>query len=64
MVLTCNEGPEVQPYRAMQSFIGAAESIVHEEACSHQGKDDQHCAEENDAHMDTCRDNFEQIWKN
>lgn len=64
LVLTGNEAPEVQPDGAVQCFVGAAKSIEHEEPCSHQSKDNQYCTEENDTNMDTCRDNFEQIWKN
>lgn len=48
----------------MQGLVGAAKSIEHEEPCSHQGKDNQDRAEENDTNVDACRDNSEQIWKN
>lgn len=63
-VLTGDEAPQVQPHGAVQCLVGAAKSIEHEEPCSHQSKDNQYCTEENDTNVDTCRDNFEQIWKN
>jgi len=64
LALTRDEAPEVQPDGAVQGFVRAAKSVEQEETCSHQSEDDQCCAEENDAHMDTCGDNFKQIWKN
>lgn len=62
--LTGDEAPEVQPDGAVQGLVRAAKGVEHEETCSHQSKDDQDRAEENDTDMDTHRDNFEQIWKN
>lgn len=63
-VLTGDEAPQVQPHGAMQCFVGAAEGVVQEKAHSHQCEDDQHHAEENDADVDACRDDLEQVWKN